>query len=285
LKKPEKRKSDNTQEPDKTLTSTKLPHRISPSRILSWTMLGLGAIALVSSIVYVSSILALVGLGLIFWGAILSFIQTEEYVKKTLLDATSHPAIDTLNTIINELDYRGKAVYLPTKYFKNPEASKIYIAKKPDTPLPNPEQIQQQENKFFITDPLGLLFTPLGAELAELFEKALDTKFAKVDLKYLQRKLPKLLIEDLEICQSFEIRTQGKNIHIKIQNSVFKDQASKAEETQTEDGQLGCTLCSAIACALAKTTGKLVTIGKTKTSEDGKTTEADFQLLETAQVT
>ena len=89
----------------------------------------LGTLALASSIIYVSPIPALIGLGLIFWGIILTYIQTGEYVKETVLDATTASMLITLNQTMQELDYRGKTVYLPPKYLNDPESTKAYVSR------------------------------------------------------------------------------------------------------------------------------------------------------------
>jgi hypothetical protein len=43
---------------------------------------------------------------------------------------------------------------------------------------------------------------------------------------------------------------------------------------------MGCALCSAIACALAKATGKPVTIEKEEQSQDGKTTKIQYRIID-----
>jgi hypothetical protein len=50
--------------PDKT----SVLHKITPTKLVSWFLLALGLIALAFSIIYTSSILAFIGLGLTFWG-------------------------------------------------------------------------------------------------------------------------------------------------------------------------------------------------------------------------
>jgi hypothetical protein len=107
----------------------------------------LGAASLLASVYYSSQILAFIGLGLVFWGIILTYIRTEEYVKESLLNATSLSTLSVLNHIIEELDYKEKAVYLPPKYLKDPEANKAYIPKNKESKMPTPEQIQEKEDK------------------------------------------------------------------------------------------------------------------------------------------
>ena len=153
--------------------------RINPAKLTYSTLITTGAIALFTSIIYTSSILAFIGLGLLFWGIIFTYIRTEEYAKKILLDTTASSQQATLNHIIQELQYEGDAIYLPPKYFRNPETHKAYIPEQKNTQLPRPEQIQEHEQDFLIEKPPGVLFTPPGAELSKLFEKTLKTNFAR----------------------------------------------------------------------------------------------------------
>jgi len=269
------------QKPEKVPAEKK--QKISFAKASGWGILGLGAAALVASIIYVSQILAFIGLGLIFWGIILTYIQTEEYVKENLLDKTVLPSLATLNQMIQELDYKGKAIYLPPKYLKDPEANKAYICKQKEGKMPTPEQIQEQETKLFIENPQGILLTPPGAELAKLFEKTLETSFTRIDMQYLQQNMPKLFIEDLEIAQNFEMETEDNKVHVKIENSAYKNLTKEATNLSNLLGSLGCPLSSAVACALAKATGKPIIIENQKTSEDGRKTEIEYRIIEEEQ--
>jgi hypothetical protein len=262
----------------KTLVRKKT--KISLAKATGWIMLGLGAIALVASILFVSQVLAFIGLGLIFWGAILTYIQTEEYVKEELLDATATSSIAVLNQIIQELDYKGKAIYLPPRYLKDPEAFKAYIPKQKEGKLPAPEHIQEQETKLFLENPQGILVEPLGAKLTRLFEKTLETSLTRVDLKYLQQNMPKLFIEHLEIAQDFEMKTENNKVYVKIENSIYKNLTKEVTNLSNLYFSLGCPVSSAIACALAKAIGKPIIIENQRISEDGKNTEIEYSILE-----
>jgi hypothetical protein len=257
--------------------------KISSAKATGWTMLGLGAISLVASIFSVSQILAFIGLGLIFWGAILTYVQTEEYVKEELLDATATSSLAVLNQIIQELDYKGKAIYLPQRYLKDPEAYKAYIPQQKEGKLPAPEHIQEQETKLFLENPQGILVEPPGAKLTKLFEKTLETNFTRVDLKYLQQNMPKLFIEHLEIAQDFEMKTENNKVYVKIENSIYKNLTKEATNLSNLYFSLGCPVSSAIACALAKATGKPIIIENQRISEDGKNTEIEYGILEEEQ--
>ena len=80
-------------------SKTRQKNKISLTKAIIWAFFSIGAIALLTSLVYVSSILAFIGLGLIFWGAILLYIQPEQYAKKAILDATVIPVSYTHLTL------------------------------------------------------------------------------------------------------------------------------------------------------------------------------------------
>jgi len=257
---------------------------------LWWILIILGVASLTASIISLSQILAFIGLGLVFWGAILLFIQPEDHTKKVLLTAAIPPALETLNQIIKELGYRGKAIYLPPKYFKNPGTTKIYLPKRQNEKIPDPNIILKQENKLFLNDKKGILFTPPGAQLTKLFEKRLGIYFTYTDLDYFKKDLPKLFIDDLEIAENVEIDIKTNEsstqeffpnygtIHIKITDSIFKDTYTENNNLSEIYSTIGSPISSAIACALTKVTGKPLIIKDTQLSENGKIIQITYHI-------
>jgi len=253
--------------------------RVDLTRLICYILTSVGAIALALSINYDSSILAFVGLGLIFWGVILFYVRPENYVKEALLDKTTLPSLTNLNEIIKEIGYKGKGVYLPPKYFKSFESSKVYISAGEDIKLPPPEKTREEEDKTFINNPNGALITPPGIELKRLFEKTLGTNFARVDLQFIEQNTPKLLVEDLEIAQEVEMEHKNNRVFVKIENSIYQNICKEARKLSKICCSLGCPLCSAIACALAEATGRSVVIEKEETSDENQTTKTEYRLL------
>jgi len=270
--------------------------RINLVSSASVTMLLLGTISLVASIGYNSSTLAFIGLGLVFWGAVLLYIKPEEYARKTLLEPALLPSLTTLNQMILELGYKGDATYLPPKYFTDPETTRIYVSKYKYTSLPTPEQIQPYENQPVAQTAQGLLLTPPGFELSKLMEKSLGKSFIKTDLESLQQNLPKIFIEDLEIAENLELQTDTFNtkegatayvtqvrnttVHATITKPFIRNKLEEAEQTSQITSSILSPICSAIAIAITKATGKPVRITDTMSSEDGNVMEASFEILE-----
>lgn len=247
------------------------------------SLIGTGSMSIIFSIILTSTILAFIGLGLVFWGIILSYIRSEEYAKKVLLNTTVFPLLTILNQIMDELDYRGAfAFYLPPRFFKSLEANKAYISKQKE--LPTIEQIQRQETQFFTKDPQGILVTPPGAGLTKLFEKTLETNFTKVDIQYLQKNMSKLFTEDLEIAQNFGMNIKDNTIQVKIENSTYDVLSQEITKLSNVYSTLGCPLSSAIASSIAKATGHPVMIASYQTSDDGKKVEIEYHILKEEKI-
>jgi hypothetical protein len=257
------------------------------TKLIYSTLIAIGTVALAVSIIYNSLILAFIGLGLVFWGIILAYIRTEEYVKKVLLDATIPPQLVTLNEIVRGMECEGNAIYLPPRYLSDPKANKAYIPKRKGAKLPTQDETQELDPRFsmtFLENPEAVLVTPPGAELTNLFEKVLNTDFTRMDLQHLQESLPKLLIEDLEIAKNFEMEAENNIIRVKIEGSVYNAlniRSEKPANTYPFDSPLS----NSIACALAKTTGKPIIIENQQTSEDGRDVTIEYRILEEEEQT
>jgi len=242
-----------------------------------YVLLTPGAIALLCSILFESSILAFIGLGLTFWGALLLYIKPARHVKADLLDSTAASSLATISQIIADLDFRGKALYLPPRYLKEIKAGRVYIPSEEVQTIPAVEEVA--EEKVFLKNPKGICLNPPGLGLANLYEKELGKDFAKADLNYLQNNLPKLFIEDLEIAEDLEINPENDVIHVKITGSIYQDLCNEARKLPNVCNSIGCPLCSSIAIALTRATGKPIALEKNEISPDGKTIEIYYRTL------
>ena len=253
-------------------------HKRNPSNAVGYILLLSGAIALVTSILYSSSILAFIGLGLTFWGALLLYIKPTKYVKASLLDSTALSSLKTIDQIITDLNYKGKAIYLPPRYLKTLKGATVFIPSKKELILPPTEEVAKE--KVFLKNPKGICLTPPGLDLANLYENELRKDFYKVDLNYLQNNLPKLFIEDLETAEDLEINIEDNMIQAKITGSIYKDICKEARKLSNICNSIGCPICSSIAIALTRATRKPVIIEKNNTSQDGKIIEAQYRIIE-----
>ena len=256
-----------------------------------------GMLSVVLSIIIGSTTLGFIGLGLTFWGSLLLYVTNEKFVKKNLLTASLIPPLKELNKLITELNYKGKAVYLPPGYLKEFDDCKLFVPKNIDIELNSLKNIRENPDHILINEPKGLLLNPHGSALITIFEKKMEKSFTNVDLKILQKSLPKL-IEDLELANSFEIeeiepdytngvssfstgpRLKFTKIKVKIIDSVYHEIYQEIIEFSYFKNFLGCPLISSIACSLAKASGKPIIIDKIRISDEEKNIEAIFTICD-----
>jgi hypothetical protein len=251
--------------------------RRRPSGIVGYVLLILGVVALISSVSFSSLVSAFIGLGLTFWGALLLYIRPTSYVKASLLDPSILSNLIAINQIIADLNYRGRGIYLPPRYLKELKSGTVYIPAENTQTIPPAKEVAQEG--VFLKNPNGMCLTPSGLGLANLYERELGTDFARADLYYLQNNLPKLFREGLEIAEDLEINPQNDLIHVKITGSVYQDLCRETRKLPNVCNSFGCPLCSSIAIALTRATGKPIIIEKNEASPDGKTIEAYYRTL------
>lgn len=246
-------------------------------RIAVFAMLALGIGLTVTSGIYVSSFLAILGVAIIFWGAILLYITPTKQVPLTLLNASALSNTSNIERILSEHNAAQKGVYLPPKNLIDIESSLIFIPEKPNQPLPKREDTTDQ--KLIAPNQKGIFLTPPGLSLSRIFEQELGVSFTKTDIKYIQEKLPKLLIETMGLAENVEIQTQNITITTQIAGNILSEVCQETRKLPRTHEAVGCLLPSAIACALAKATGKPIVIANEKQSQDNKTTVIEYHVV------
>ena len=252
-----------------------------PARLFDSILIAIGTALLSLSIIYSSSILALVGLGLLFWGVIFTYITSSEYVKRVLLDTTLKAQQETLNHIAKKLQHKGVTMYLPPQFFNSTNIYKAFISKAKLDKVPTAKMMPRQKPDFLIariSSPQAVLVTPPGVELAKLFEKTLEKDFVTTSLQDLQRLLPKVLIDELEVTANFEMEIKDNLVRVAVDDSNFR-----IPEAETKLSSLysyfDSPLICAIACILAKATGMPVSIAGSKTESKGKVVVVNYNVL------
>jgi uncharacterized membrane protein HdeD (DUF308 family) len=249
--------------------------RTNSAKLASSLLLIAGILLLIGSSFGASTVFAFIGLSLTFWGALLLYIRPSKYVKSELLVSLQSP-LENIDKIIKETKHEGKGIYLPPKSLKDITKSIIMVPQKPITQLPQLEEVSS--DKLWTNNPKGLYLTPPGLSLCQLFEKTIGTPFMAMNLESLKEKMPKLFIENLEIAENLNIQTENNTITVEMKKNVFAPLCQETTKLEKIHNSIGCPLCSAIACVLARTTGKPITIEKEQTSEE--TTTIQYHVLE-----
>jgi hypothetical protein len=169
----------------------------------------------------VSSFLAILGVAITFWGAILLYIAPTKQVPLTLLNATATANTINIERILSEHNTTQKAVYLPPNRLVNIESSLLFIPEKPNQPLPKREDTTDQ--KLTAKNQKGIFLTPPGFALSQFFERELGVSFTKTDLKYLQGKMSRFLVENIGLAENVEIQTQNNTITTQITGNILSE--------------------------------------------------------------
>jgi hypothetical protein len=252
---------------------TTRPRHWSSSALIGYGLASIGALSLVTSVVFTSMVLAFIGLGLTFWGALLLFIRPRYYVRTDVMDSTALSSLKTIDRVITGLGYSEKGIYIPVS---NPEKTVVFVPSRPLEKIPKPEEI---ENQTFVKNPEGITIVPPGMALANLFEKELGVKFTEWSLEEMTKRLPKLLIENLEMAQDCTITNEGDRVSFRFVESVFTEFCAKLKGSTKVCSSMGCPMCSAMACVLAQVTHRPVKFDEDRFSIDRGTVDSSYILL------
>ncbi|MEM3623328.1 MAG: hypothetical protein QXR76_06130 [Candidatus Bathyarchaeia archaeon] len=303
---PEKKQQESKEEEDKSLELTTTQYLIEtikqlqadnenlklelkrvkgvPTGKIGIALIIPGALALIFSVLNNSTILAFIGLGLTFWGALFFFIKPVRYVQSSLLDSTAISTYTTIDRIVKDLKFKGKSYYIPPypkevylpEYLKGLKETVVFISA--DTGgMPSIEELAK--SKFFLENPNGICVAPPGLGLLTRFEKELRKDFAKLQLNELCESLPPVIVEGLQLAKEMEMKVEDNQVYVKMLDSTYKN-LYVTEENLKSIHSLGCPLVSAVACAVAKATGKIVTIQKDNVSLDGQAIEVWYKFVE-----
>lgn len=276
---------ENLQKENEILKREVLKSKRTPTGKIGFILLAVGALSLVGSVINTSTALAFIGLGLTFWGALFLFARPVKFVRSILLDSTAISSYTTIDRMIQDLEYKGKPIYIPPypkeaylpEYLKGLKEMIVFIPAEEIVAMPTIEEMAKMQ--FLLTNPKGICIAPPGYGLINIFEKELKAEFTQINMDRLYSSLPTIIVNSLELAKEFEINRENSLIHVKVVDSVYKDLYS-SEQGYKSIHSIGCPLTSAVACALAKTTAKPVTIVKDAVSLDLRTIEVWYQTLE-----
>ena len=249
---------------------------------LAGVFLATGVLLIAFSIFMNLQVPAFIGLGLTFWGAVLALARSGKYVESGLLDSSTRASYATLDRMINDLKYKGqgfyilaypKDVFLPD-YLKNLKDPVVYVSetfdgKPPIDELASGKFISIQSRGFFIASP--------GSGVIVEMEKQLGMDISKVSLSELCEIMPKCLTENLNVARNAEMKLLPDGASFKAVGILYESLYNPESRPKSAD-MLGCPVVSAVACALAKSSGKAVAI-KEQLATPGNSVNVTFNFL------
>ncbi len=256
-------------------------------RITGAVLLAIGAV--ITLVAYPSynlspnaNVLMMVGIGALFVGAVTMFLNTERFINQKVAEGLNLSSIVVVDDLLRDLRVKNKGVYLPAEHTGS--RLKVFI------PLQQRYEIPAQDHlsgdRAFLIDLAnpaheGVLLTPLGyhlyryttddlkvgwrAERAE--EDASEVARDDVDTRGppLADKLQEVLAKGLEIADTVVTSLNGGTLNVRLRNTAYLVMCrSMAEEAPQVCEQIGCPLCSLIACIYAEHTDRDVVIDSAK---------------------
>lgn len=243
-----------------------------------------GILSLILSITTESQVLAFIGLGLTFWGALFYLVRPITYVRGSLLSTTATTLYQITDRIIKDFNIKGKGIYVPPypkevylpQHLRGLKETIIFLSQDANQIAPSIEEMAT--GKFVTKNPKGVILIPPGSSFLDQIEKTLRTDITKMNLEDLCITLPQLILENFQLAKEIEMKTENNQIHLKTTDSIYKN--LYRDENLKSVQLLGDPLTSAVACTIARATGKQVTIQNINVSPDTQTIETTFQLAE-----
>jgi hypothetical protein len=255
-----------------------------PSRAIAVVFIVTGSSSLALSILFQMEILAFIGLGLTFFGAIFSFTRKANYVQESILDSTAKSAYSTLDRMINELSFNTHAYYLPAypqnahlpEYLVNLKKSVVFLTGENFSGKPAVDELVS--GKFLSNKENGVFISSPGSDLLAYYENQFQNDISKFSVQDLCVILPRY-VADCNLARQVELKILGNSsVSVQVSPILYKSLYSPKSGLKTVYS-LGCPVVSSIACAFAKVSGKIVQIQKLKVSSDGLSVEGMLVFL------
>jgi hypothetical protein len=246
-----------------------------PEGRIGYLLLLLGLILIALAVVYSHNVSAFIGIALTFWGALLIYIRPTQFIRKDILDSTIIEQLKYINKLLDELNYTGTPTYISPGTLSGLRTATIYITESAPSTTPTDEELSNED--IFLQNPQIIKITPPGLGLSRLLEDELKTNFSTVNLEYLQNNIEKAIVEGLEIAEAFEMEVSEPTVQVKLKNTIFDTIIKELNETENQR-LIGDPLSSAIACVLARSTRRPITIEKIEKQPKQKTTQITFKI-------
>jgi hypothetical protein len=212
-------------------------------------VLGIGVVE--GSIYFQSTPLAFIGLSLIFWGILFFTVLKTRYVKPQIVSGMISSSFTSLEDIIKFLNIKGRAIYIPTRL--NPYLSSlsgidqelIYL---PIVDLADEDAIAESFQK----NPVGVRITPPGQQLANLMEEVAGFEIQTLDQNSLKNFLKTTIVEKLELADFVDVKLEKNVITVLIRGVAFSNPCKNNVRKESICEQIGCPLCSSVACSLTR---------------------------------
>lgn len=227
-----------------------------------------------------SNVLMMVGVTALFLGGVTIFLNTERFVSQKVAERFHLSTTIVLDDLLRDLRLRNKGIYVPAS--RTGGGTKVFVPLRRAYKLP-PQAHLKDEHAFLIglSDAAeeGVLMRPLGYDLFTYTEEDMDVRWKSPDdadgaedrdrseSDELTEKLKAVLVKGLQLADSVMVSNGAGELHVSLQNSSYLSACRVIMEWAPQVcKQLGCPLCSLIACIYTEHVNKEVIIESVRRS-------------------
>jgi hypothetical protein len=209
-----------------------------------------------------SNVLMMVGVAALFLGGVTIFLNTERFISQKVSERFHLSTTIVLDDLLRDLRLRNKGVYIPAS--RTGSGTKVFVPLRRTYKLP-PQARLKDDHAFLIglsdSAEEGVLMQPLGYDLFTYTKKDMDVQWKSSDdadgsehsdrseSDQLSEKLQAVLVKGLELADSVTVSNGAGELRVSLQNSSYfsacRDIMERAPQVCK---QIGCPLCSLIAC-------------------------------------
>jgi hypothetical protein len=215
----------------------------------------------------IANVLLMVGIGALFVGAVTMFLNTERFISQKVAEDLNLSSVIVVDDLLRDLRVKNRGVYLPSSITGT--NVKVFIPLRREYEVP--AKVHLTEDRAFLIDLAnpaqeGVLLKPLGYHLFAHTSRDLkvdwrDARIETEDVKEPQQgreqqqghtladKLQDVLVKGLELADKVVVSQSDGELSVRLQNTPYIGTChSVKEEAPQVCEQVGCPLCSLIAC-------------------------------------
>jgi hypothetical protein len=258
-------------------------------------LLAIGAvITLVGYLLYnlssIANVLLMVGIGALFVGAVTMFLNPGRFMSQKVAEDLNLSSIIVVDDLLRDLRVKNRGVYLPSSMTGT--NVKLFIPLRREYEVPS--KVHLAEDRAFLIDLAnpaqeGVLLKPLGYHLFAHTRRDLkvDWRDARTETEGLQGsekdreqqdghtladKLQDVLVKGLELADKAVVSQSDGELSVRLQGTPYIGTCRSVEEEAPQVcEQIGCPLCSMIACIYTEYVDKEVVIETVKRDDDAIT--------------
>ena len=215
----------------------------------------------------IANVLLMVGIGALFVGAVTVFLNTERFISQKVAEDLNLSSVIVVDDLLRDLRVKNRGVYLPSS--TTGTNVKVFIPLRREYEVP--AKVHLTEDRAFLIDLAnpaqeGVLLKPLGYHLFAHTTRDLkvDWRDAPIETEgaeepqqdrepqagnTLTEKLQDVLVKGLELADKVDVSQNDGELSVRLHNTPYTGTChSIGEEAPQVCEQIGCPLCSMIAC-------------------------------------